>query len=214
MSYSSVSSAEKKNLTISILMNLAVSALSAVGTSIIFARSGFGMLEMYTVDSNILAMLSCLVYAVFLIRKLKRGKDVPAWALMAKYASVCCLTVTFLVVVAVLAPMFGPEGYQMMLLRGDMLYHHLFCPILAVLSFFLFDRVPAAPGKAAGIALMPTLAYAAVTVALNLARIIDGPYPFLKVYEQPVWMSFVWVLLIIGGAYAIAFLLAKLRSQA
>lgn len=172
------------------------------------------MLEMYTVDSNILAMLSCLIYAGFLIRKFRKGTEVPAWALMAKYAGVCCLTVTFLVVVAVLAPMFGPEGYQMMLLRGDMLYHHLFCPILAVLSFFLFDRVPMAPKKAAQIALIPTILYAAVTVILNLARVIEGPYPFLKVYEQPVWMSFVWVGLIIGGAYAIAWILARLRRGA
>ena len=35
--------------------------------------------------------------------------------------AVCCLGVTFVVVVAVLAPMYGLQGYRMMLFSGDMI---------------------------------------------------------------------------------------------
>ena len=34
-----------------------------------------------------------------------------------------------------------------------------------------------------------------------------GPYPFLHVYEQPVWASVLWFIAIPGGAYLIALLL-------
>ena len=198
---------------ISILLNLSVAVLSAVGTAISFGKHGCRMFQFYTVDSNIFAMLACAVYAVFLIRRLIAKAEIPAWAAMVKYAAVCCLAVTFLVVVAVLAPVNGAKGYQMMLLHDDMLYHHLLCPLLAALSFFLFDRVPVKAGKAARFALLPTVVYAVVTVILNLVRVLVGPYPFLMVYRQSVCLSVLWVFLILGGAYAFAWLVARLRHK-
>ncbi len=177
-------------LRISILLNLSVTVLSAVGTAISFGKHGYQMFQFYTVDSNIFAMLACAVYAAFLIRKLIVNKEIPEWAAMVKYAAICCLAVTFLVVVTVLAPISGVRGYQMMLLSDDMLYHHLLCPVLAALSFFLFDRVPFKVRKAAQFALLPTAVYAVVIVILNLVRVVVGPYPFLMVYRQPVYMSY------------------------
>ena len=56
-------------------------------------------------------------------------------------------------------------------------------------------------------ALIPTLIYAVIAIALNLARVIYGPYVFLKVYEQGVLMTFVWIVLISALVYGIAFLL-------
>lgn len=198
--------------TASLLFNLAVAVLSAVGTVLSYAHNGAAMLRFYTVDSNLFAMLACLVYAVFLLRQLTGGKPVPVWAAMAKYMAVCCLGVTFVVVVAVLAPMYGLQGYRMMLFSGDMLYHHFLCPVLAALSFFLFDRVPLPARRAARIALLPTALYAAVLVLLNLTKAVVGPYPFLMVYRQPVWASCLWCGLILGGAYGLARLLARRRA--
>lgn len=200
-------------LLASALLNLAAAALSAVGTAIAFGKYGAAMFALYTVDSNLLAMLACTAYAVFLIRRLVCGREVPVWSVMAKYTAVCCLSVTFLVVVAVLAPGGGRDGYRQMLLSGDMLYHHLFCPVLAVLSFFLFDRVPCRAGKAARCALLPTVLYAVVLVVLNLTRTVTGPYPFLRVYAQPLWASALWIVGILGGAWLLAWLLARLRRR-
>ena len=44
-------------------------------------------------------------------------------------------------------------------------------------------------------------------------RVVEGPYPFLRVYEQPVYMSIIWVIVILGSAYGIAFLLASLLNR-
>ena len=61
--------------------------------------------------------------------------------------------------------------------------------------------------------MLPTLIYALILMALNLMRVVEGPYPFLRVYEQPVYMSIIWVIVILGSAYGIAFLLASLLNR-
>lgn len=201
----------KKQTIISIVLNMLVAVFSAIGTVIAFQKHGFTLFQFYTVDSNVFAMLACTLYSVFLIRKLRCKKEIPLWAVMSKYAAVCCLSVTFIVVVAVLSPMFGIEGYRVMLFTDDMLFHHLLTPLIAALSFFLFDRIPLSAGKAARFALIPTAIYAVIVIALNILKKLEGPYPFLMVYNQPVYMSAIWVVVILGGAYAFAWLIAKLR---
>jgi hypothetical protein len=42
---------------------------------------------------------------------------------------------------------------------------------------------------------------------------MDGPYPFLHVYEQPVYMSIIWFAAILGGAYFMAWLLLKANKK-
>ena len=94
-----------------------------------------------------------------------------------------------------------------------MLYTHTLCPLIAFFAFEIF-----APKKfgwrdvwmATGL----TLVYGVVIVVLNILRVIEGPYPFLMVYKQPVVMSVVWIAVIVGGAYAVAWglIVRKLRK--
>ena len=58
--------------------------------------------------------------------------------------------------------------------------------------------------RTAAYAVIPTLIYGIVTLILNLARELDGPYPFLQVYRQPAIASVGWFVAIIGGNYLIA----------
>ena len=39
---------------------------------------------------------------------------------------------------------------------------------------------------------------------MNVLKIWDGPYPFLRVYAQPIGATIGWCVLILGGAVAIA----------
>lgn len=200
-------------LFIAILMNSAVTVLAAIGAVISFRRNGEGILQYYTMESNLFGAAACAIMAVFLLRKIFSGKDVPAWATIIKYMSVCCLSVTFFVVVTILAPMnIEKGGYWALLMRDDMLYLHLLCPVLAIVSFLLFDKVPFRTIKMACISLVPTACYATVTTTLNAAYVMAGPYPFLYVHEQPVWMSFMWFALILGGAFAIGAVFACVKQ--
>ena len=138
------------------------------------------------------------------------GGEMPAWVRTLKYTVTCCLMLTFLTVVFVLAPMYGPDGHYVMLLTSSMLYNHFLNPVTALLSFVLLERAPALPRRAVGRAMIPTLVYGGIMLAANVARVYKGPYPFLYVYEQPLWTSCMWVVVILGGALLIAWAVWKL----
>ncbi len=198
---------------ISIALELALVVCVLIGAVMNFRATGFGMLQFYTVDSNLLAMGAALVSIIYKLVCAAKKTEVPRWVGMLKYMALSCLAVTFFTVLLVLAPMYGLKGYIIMFFSRDMLYHHFICPILAAVSFFLFDMPVAKPKRAAAAALVPTLAYAVVAICLNLTRTIEGPYPFLRVYEQSVWTSVMWCVLITLGAYGLALLLARLKSR-
>jgi len=63
------------------------------------------------------------------------------------------------------------------------------------------------------IALIPTIIYGIVALLLNILKVMDGPYPFLKVYQQPFFISIPWALIMIGGAYLIALGLHSLSNK-
>ena len=92
----------------------------------------------FTVDSNILAALTCLLLIPYNIRSLRRGKDsIPKWALTLKMIGTVAVTLTFAVVMLYFIPLVGFGGG---LLSGANLPLHLLCPLLAMISFCFFER--------------------------------------------------------------------------
>ena len=203
---------EKTALRAALMLNLAVVVMEIVSAAMSWRQLSLGMFIFYTQDSNILACAACALLAAFQIRALRTGAEIPVWAQRLKYAAVCCLSVTFLVVVLVLAPMSG-GAYGVMLLSGTMLYHHLLCPLAAFLGFMLFEKRPALRRIDALLPTLLTLVYAVVLTALNIARVLDGPYPFLRVYAQSVHASILWALAILGGAEMLAWGVFALHSR-
>ena len=203
---------EKTALRAALMLNLAVVVMEIVSAAMSWRQLSLGMFMFYTQDSNILACAACALLAAFQIRALRTGAEIPVWAQRLKYAAVCCLSVTFLVVVLVLAPMSG-GAYGVMLLSGTMLYHHLLCPLAAFLGFVLFEKRPALRRIDALLPTLLTLVYAVVLTALNIARVLDGPYPFLRVYVQSVHASIFWALAILGGAEMLAWGVFALHSR-
>ena len=60
------------------------------------------------------------------------------------------------------------------------------------------------------ISLLPTAVYAVCSTTGNALKIMNGPYPFLRVYEQPLYMSVIWFVLILSLAYIIALVIYKI----
>lgn len=203
---------EKTALRAALMLNLAVVVMEIVSAAMSWRQLSLGMFMFYTQDSNILACAACALLAAFQLRALRTGAAIPLWAQRLKYAAVCCLSVTFLVVVLVLAPM-SDGAYGVMLLSGTMLYHHLLCPLAAFLGFMLFEKRPALRRIDALLPTLLTLVYAVVLTALNIARVLDGPYPFLRVYAQSVHASILWALAILGGAEMLAWGVFALHSR-
>ncbi|MBO4760761.1 MAG: hypothetical protein J5520_03320, partial [Bacteroidales bacterium] len=49
-----------------------------------------------------------------------------------------------------------------------------------------------------------TLLYGVVAITLNLLRLLYGPYFFLHVYEQPIYVSIFWVIVLMVLVYVLA----------
>ena len=53
-----------------------------------------------------------------------------------------------------------------------------------------------------------------VTVTVNaILKIVDGPYPFLQVYKNGVYMSLIWFLLIVGGSFLLSKIMGRIKRK-
>lgn len=193
-----------------ILCNAIIIALELVGGIIntinsVAAGNGWKQFQYYTQDSNYFAMIVSILFLIWALRK-KKDEPLPDWLLVLRYIATCLLSVTFLVIVFILCPPYGWEGYRYALLSDAKVFEHLLCPILSFVSLLLFEDTPKQAG-APFLAMIPTFLYAAVAVSLNFANVWHGPYPFLYVYEQPWWQSVLYAIVIPLGALMVAFFL-------
>ena len=200
------------NSVFALAANIAIVVMEIIAARLSHRRNGRGMFRFYTELSNIFAGIAAAVFCVFQAPLAGTAQALPVWVRTLKYASVSCLAVTLVVVVCILSPMMGKGGLRTMMLEDSMLYHHFICPVLAIISFVLWERGPEIGLRAIWFALIFTVVYAAVTIVLNALRKLDGPYPFLKVHDQPVWMSVLWVSVILGGAALLAWGLLAANS--
>ena len=166
------------------------------------------MFIFYTEDSNILSACICAMVAVGQLVCIFTGRELPRWLHTLKYIATCCLTMTFLTVVFVLGPMYEDgNGWYIMLFTGSMLYHHFLNPVLAILSLVLFERLPRLSLGQVWWALVPTVLYGLYDLHGNITGTIDGPYPFMRVYDQTIPETLTWFAIILGTDLLYAFLL-------
>lgn len=195
-----------KNKT-SLILNLIIVILEVIALFVTYKNQHRISIEYYTEDSNILALISSLIYSLYIIF----NKEIPGWLQKFKYMTTVCITLTFIVVLLILAPMYN-FNYTFMLTYGSMLYMHLLCPIIGIITFIYFDDMSSIDKKDIKKGTLLTLVYAVIIISLNILRLIEGPYPFLFVYKQPIYMSIIWFVIIIGFSYLIGWILHKLKS--
>ena len=208
--------------TVLFWLGICANLVSAVLAFIVVVRQqmarglGLGQFRYYTVLSNILALIGCIVMAVFLIREFCTGKQTPRAVRVFKLSGVIGVAVTFLVCLTILGPTNKDgvsAGYYFIFFSSmNMLCHHLICPWLCILTFLLTDRLGPAPAerlpkKIVWYALIPSFLYAVVTIALNFLKVMKGPYFFLHVYEQPWYMTLLYFILVPGLMVAVGFAL-------
>ncbi|MDO4830976.1 MAG: hypothetical protein Q4A46_05830 [Clostridia bacterium] len=123
------------------LITVILSTISVLGFILYTGEgnmSGHGVtaFRYFTVDSNVLAALSCLAILPFNLKSLATGKyKLPKWAVVFKYIGTTAITVTFLTVICFLGPM---QGFDLMF-TGNNLYMHLICPVLCLFSLLLCE---------------------------------------------------------------------------
>lgn len=188
------------------VVNILIIIMELFAFLVCYKESGFACFEYYTQDSNLFLMFTSLLYVISL---LINDKKISHFVSLLKYASTTSVVITFLTVVTILAPVMG--GYRAMLLDGTMLIHHLICPIFAFVTFVFFEKHNLNGLKDALISMIFTCLYGIIAVTLNVLKIMDGPYPFLKVYDQTILISIFWLILMMGSSYLITVLIGNLN---
>ena len=148
---------------ISLALNLSILYMETIAMPISWDYGHELVFTMYTELSNMFNVAVCALVALCQLLDLFTGRELPRWVKQLKFWSTSCLTMTFLTVVFILAPMYEDgNGWYIMLFTGSMLYHHF---------------------------------------------LIDGPYPFMRVYDQTVQESLMWFAIILGTNLLYAFVL-------
>ena len=162
-------------LTVFLILYALIVMYCGLDIGVLFSAAGAAMLRYYTVDANFLLGFSCLLCLPFDIRALTGSRrEIPLWANLFKFTGVLCTTVTFLVVVCFLWPMFGWKPVS----EGSNLFMHFVIPVLGALVYILSREAGRIPRRLLPAAVFPTFLYALVYMIriLQMETVSGGPH--------------------------------------
>ena len=171
--------------------------------SLLFNGRGLSAFIYFTNLSNLVCFISAVIYILFVIREYRTGRKIPLAAVVLRYMATVMLGVTFFVVLGVLSGTVE-NGLVFYMFSGEFLFVHFLCPVISFISTCFYEQDRKLPFGYCFMGLIPTAAYAAVTIPLNALNKLYGPYPFLHVHEQPLWMSVLWCVVILAGTFVIS----------
>ena len=156
--------------TVSVVLNL-LNALFVAGAVYAHLRKNTfaAVMKYFTVLSNLFCAVASLAVAVA-----RLSGSVPQGVLLLKYVGTSAVTVTLLTVLFFLGPAYG---YQF-LLSGPDLWLHLICPVLAIVSYLVWDQ-PSAGFGVVFLGMLPVILYG--LVYLNRVVLMPG---------EPRWEDF------------------------
>lgn len=194
---------EKYN--VGIVLNLLLIILEVIALIQCWDALGSIDLTYYTIDSNIFVLVSAILYLV-------TRNNVPKVVQFAKYSSTLSVLIPFLVVLLVLYPMYN-FNFEFLFLMGPNLLMHVVCPLTALISFIFFEENGLENTLKNNLgALYFTIIYAIILIGLNILKVVVGPYPFFKVYQQSVFITILWISGILVGAIILSRLLMMLKD--
>lgn len=163
-----------------------------------------GLFEWYTVDSNVLQ----LIISGFVVYYCVKEKPLPGLLTVAHFVSAVGLTVTFLIAAFVLAPEGGIAYY---FFNDVAPINHFIGPLLSVISLLFLEKAEKLPLRIIIWPAAASLMYGVIALVMNALRIMDGPYFFLKVYEQSAGLIATWFAIIAALCLGLAFLYYKVK---
>ncbi len=207
-----------KRLQMAFLVNVLVAAMEIVAVvkgMLTEWKTLQEVFNFYTHDSNFFALAACTAMAIDqAMRILGEKKEPSRLAMRLKGIATGALTLTFLVVLFVLWPMNGFQNAKFWFFDSLNIYHHLLCPLLCIFSFLFLEDYTALPKREALGTMLVTLVYGVTMIILILTgKVTEAPYPFLQVDRQPVPVSVMWFVVLMGGAYLIEFVLIALNHK-
>ncbi|MCR5155033.1 MAG: hypothetical protein K6B75_09325 [Lachnospiraceae bacterium] len=194
-----------------IALNCVIVIFEIIALIISFMGRGLAIMVFFTQESNTLLMVSSLIYLVYKFS----GKKLPKWVMFSRYVTTLLTAVTFVVVLLILVPMSipYPGAVKHLILGGANPFMHIACPVISFISFVFYEEKYKPTFKDNVLAALPPVVYGIVTVILNYLYILDGPYPFLRVHNQPVRVSVFFFVVILGGGFLFGMIIRKLKCK-
>ena len=207
-----------KRLKQALLVNSLIVLFEVVVFAMLISNFGRGFdlscVQYYTHYANLFSLLTSLGISIELAREITgRTPRTSYFSRLMRFMAVSTSTLTLVVVVFLLLPMDQFENAGELLFYHTNFLEHILCPVLSFYSFVFLGDYRDMGTKEAVVATLPTLLYAIVSTTLNALEIMEGPYPFLLVYKQPLWLSILYFILIVGGAYVISWVLIVLAHK-
>lgn len=184
---------------VSLVLNILIISFEIIGFLISYMTSNRIAIEFFTEESNLLLLASSIIFVYYMIL----NRQIPKWVHTFKFISTYTVTITLFVVLFILIPL-GNFNYSLFLFGGTMLYHHTICPILAIITFLYYDNLKPYRKSIEYKGLSLVMAYALVMILFNAFDILEGPYSFLMIKKQSVFVSIIWFIIIIGFCYLIS----------
>ena len=164
----------------------------------------------YSDNAGMFALSASILYVIIVLAK----KEPNFLCLALRYVSTTCLVLT-LVGTFYVATTTG-ENYLDSFIKGSHLFNNLLCPIVSVISFTLFEgdrRLN--KKKTIWYALIPTVIYGIIMLVCNVSNTFTGPYSFMMINDNPVYVTVVVFIVTIILNYVIGrFLLLSNQKHA
>ena len=164
----------------------------------------------YSDNAGMFALSSSIIYIIVILTK----KEPNFLSLALRYVSTTCLVLT-LVGTFYVATTTG-ENYLDSFIKGSHLFNNLLCPIVSFVSFTIFEgdrRLN--KKKTIWYALIPTVIYGIIMLVCNLTNTFTGPYSFMMINDNPVYVTVIVFIVTIILNYVIGrFLLLSNQKHA
>ena len=184
------------NLCLALLEVLAPIWMSSGLVGGVLTTSGAEMFKFFTIDSNVLMGIIALFTALQL-RQVIRGQreDLSTACYVWYLAGTVGVTLTMLVTVVFLEPTMAPQFGLFALFAGSNFLLHLFNPLLAIVTFTVFEKTRKIPFRHTLTGIVPMVLYAVFYVANCMRHAVNGMvdiaydwYGFLAGGVKTVWI--------------------------
>ena len=184
------------NLCLALLEVLAPIWMSSGLVGGVLTTSGAEMFKFFTIDSNVLMGIIALFTALQL-RQVIRGQreDLSTACYVWYLAGTVGVTLTMLVTVFFLEPTMAPQFGLFALFAGSNFLLHLFNPLLAIVTFTVFEKTRKIPFRHTLTGIVPMVLYAVFYLANCMRHAVTGMvdiaydwYGFLAGGVKTVWI--------------------------
>ncbi len=182
----------------------------------LLVSESINVFKFFTVDSNLLLLVTLIVYAVYQILVLSKKRDnIPHIVYLFKIIGTVEVGITMVVTVFFLSPMVGSKWLALFI--NSNLFFHLVCPLLAFITLLVFENDERIIFKETLFSLVPLGLYSVYYSINVLTHMENGKvsmeYDFYGFAQNGVLGIIISIIFVTGLCVLISFIIYILNKQ-